>query len=92
MKNTGVTKRTWDKNARKFAMASTSAWRNFNAFVSEHCKRKSKKERDAFSDALSEVVDEYVKVNCEILTWCHKNGVNPQDFVCDVNNLGFGNL
>ena len=30
MKKTGVTKRTWDKNARKFGMASTAAWHNTN--------------------------------------------------------------
>ena len=92
MKKTGVTKRTWDKNARRFAMVSTSAWRDLNAFVNSHCKRKSEKVKEKFRDELCEVVDRYVNFNCEILTWCHKNGVNPQDFVCDVENLGFGNL
>lgn len=91
MKKPGVTKRTWNKNAKKFATESTAAWRDLNAFVKSHCKGSEKK-REAFLDELSKIVDRYIEFNCAILTWCHKNGVNPQDFVCDVVNLGCGSL
>ena len=92
MKKNGVTKRTWDRNARKFADVAGSAWRDLNAFVESNCKRRSEKEREAFCDNLCEIVDMYVEFNCAILTWCHKNGVDPRDFVCDVENLGFQTL
>ena len=91
MKKTGVTKRTWNKNARKFAMESTASWRDLNAFVKSHCKGGEKK-RAAFLDELCPIIDRYIHFNCEILMWCHKNGVDPRDFVCDVVNLGCGNL
>ena len=90
-KKNGVTKQTREKNARRFAMESTSAWRDLNAFAKAHCKR-SKKAQDAFMDELCPIVDKYIEVNCKILTWCHKNGVDPRDFVCDVENLSFGNI
>lgn len=88
MKKNGVTKRTWDKNARRFAMESASAWRDLSAFVKSHCRGGDKK-REAFCDEMCGIVDRYIEFNCAILMWCHKNGVNPQDFVCDVENLGF---
>ena len=36
MKKNGVTKRTWDKNAKRFAMERTASWRDLNAFVKSH--------------------------------------------------------
>lgn len=86
-RKTGVTKRTWSKNATKFAASYSSAWKDLNAFVDSHCKRRSEKVKEAFRDELCEIVDRYVNLNCEILLWCHKNGVEPQDFVCDVMNM-----
>ena len=91
MKKTGVTKRTWDKNAKRFAMESTAAWRDLNAFVKSHCKGSEKK-RASYLDELSVIVDKYIEFNCAILTWCNKNGVDPRDFVCDVENIAFENL
>lgn len=87
-RKSGVTKRTWSKNATKFAASYSSAWKDLNAFVNSHCKRKSANEKEMFTDALYEIVDRYVNLNCEILTWCHKNGVNPEKFICDVINNG----
>ena len=66
MKKNGVTKRTWDKNARKFATESTAAWRDLNAFVKSHCKGGEKK-REAFLNALCPVIDKYINFNCAIL-------------------------
>ena len=87
-RKSGVTKKTWSKNATKFATSCSSAWKDLNACVNSHCKRKSANEKEMFMDALCEIVDRYVNLNCEILRWCHKNGVNPNDFFCDVINHG----
>ena len=83
-RKSGVTKRTWNKNATKFAASASSAWKDLNAFVESNCAKKS---RESFLDKMCEVVDKYVHLNWEILMWCHKNGVDPQDFVCDVMNI-----
>lgn len=88
MKKNGVTRKTWDKNVRRFAMESTSAWRDLEAFAKSHCKR-SEKARQAFLDELCPLVDKYVDINCKIRDWCHKNGVDIGEFICDVDNLGF---
>lgn len=84
----GVTKRTWDKNARRFAGESTSAWHDLEGFVKAHCKR-SEKARQAMMDELCPIVDRYIDINCRIRDWCHKNGVELDPFMCDVANLGF---
>jgi hypothetical protein len=94
MKKNGVTKRTRDRNVRRFAKEGASAWKSLYDFVDVHCKRKSAKEREAFMDGLCDVVDKYVELNCAVLTWCHKNGVDPFDFIsdvfgCDVDNVSF---
>lgn len=89
MKKNGVTKRTRARNVRRFAKEIASAWKSLNDFVDSHCKLKSAKEREAFMDGLCDVADKYVELNCAILTWCHKNGVDPRDFMCDVDNVSF---
>lgn len=91
-RDTCVTKRTLKRNARRFARDSTSAWHGLNAFVNEFCGLNRKTYREKFMDKLCEVVDEYVTLNCAILMWCHKNGVDPCDFVCEVENMGFADL
>ena len=91
MKKTGVTKRTWDKNARRFAMESTTAWHDLEAFVKAHCKR-SEKARQTMLDEICPIVDRYIDINCRIRDWCYKNGVELDTFMCDVTNLGFDNL
>ena len=83
----GVTKRTWNKNATKFAAEYSASWKDLNAFVESNCAKKSTIGRESFRDNLCEVVDRYVNLNCDILMWCHKNGVDPRDFVCDVMNM-----
>ena len=92
-RKSGVTKRTWDKNAKRFAAQATEAWSDLNAFVESRCKLKGTKWReiwcDKFRDELCEIVDKYVNLNCDIHAWCRKNGVDPVDFMCDVNNLGY---
>lgn len=85
MKKNGVTKRTWNKNAKKFSAERNEAWRDLNAFVESHC-RGSEKKREKFLDSLCKVVDRYIALNNGMLMWCHKNGVDPQDFFCDVMN------
>jgi len=91
MKKTGVTKRTWDKNAKRFAMVSNANWQGIKAFVKLHCKGGEKK-REVFLDDLCPIIDRCVELNCAILMWCNKNGVDPRDFVCDVENIAFENL
>ena len=91
-KKSGVTKRTWDKNVRKFATASASAWRELNAFVDSHCKRRPKKVKETFMDELCAVVDKYIMLNAELHDWCHKHKVDLEAFVCDVINLDSSNL
>ena len=93
MKKNGVTKRTWNKNAKKFSAERNEAWRDLNAFVESHCKidwtedvQSAEKKREKFLDSLCKVVDRYIALNNEMLTWCHKNGVDPNDFFCDVMN------
>ena len=86
----GVTKRTRDRNVTKFAAAYLSAWKDLNAFVESNCAKKSQIGRETFRDKLCDVVDRYINLNYEIITWCHKNGVDPQDFVCDVMNKSSG--
>ena len=88
MKKNGVTKKTWDKNARKFARESSSAWFDLEGFVKKHCKR-SEKARQTMLDELCPIVDKYVDINCKIRDWCFKNGVDIGEFICDVDNLGF---
>lgn len=87
MKKTGVTKRTRNRNIRRFADESVYAWKCLEKFADSHCKGKSEKGR--FVDELCDVVDRYIDLNCKILLWCHKNGVDPRDFVCDVENNSF---
>lgn len=85
MKKNGVTKRTWDKNVKTFAALGMVLWDDMNKFVSSHCKSSAAKEK--FLGELTKVVDGWVNYNCEILTWCHKNGVDAVDFAIDVQNL-----
>ena len=87
MKKQGVTKRTRDRNVRRFSDKSVHAWKCLNKFADDHYKKKCERER--FVDELCEVVDRYINLNCEILLWCNKNGVDPCDFVCDVENNSF---
>lgn len=82
----GVTKRTRDRNVTKFAASYASAWKELNAFVESNCDKKSKIGRETFRDKMCEVVDRYINLTCDTLTWCHNNGVDPRDFVCDVMN------
>ena len=82
-KPTGVTERTRSARVRKFAVGAAYAWRSLNAFVQKHCSHAPEQAREAFDD-LCDVVDRYVHLNCEVLTWCHRNGVDPRDFVCEV--------
>lgn len=89
MKKTGITRRTYSRNMKKFAAAANSAWRDLNAFVDSRCRPKRQKARDAFRDELCKVVDKYIEFNCAIVLWCQKNGVDLQDFICDVENCGF---
>ena len=86
MKKTGVTKRTYDKNVRRFAKDCVDAWSDLNSFVESRCR--TSKARDDFRDRLCEIVDKYIDINYEMHTWCHRNGVDARDFVCDVVNLG----
>lgn len=93
-KKNGVTKKTLEKNVRKFARESSSAWFDLEGFVKKHCKR-SEKARQAMMDELCPIVDRYININCHIRDWCHKNGVELDQFICDVVNMGFcelGNL
>lgn len=85
-KTKGVTRRTYRANVKRFADLSTSAWKSLNTFVKSNCKVKRRQEE--FMDALCALVDRYVDFNCRILTWCHRYGVDPQTFVCDVMNRG----
>ena len=89
MKKNGVTKRTWDKNVKTFAAQGMLLWDDMNKFVSSHCKSRSSAAKEKFLDELATIVDGYVEYNCQILTWCHKNGVDALDFALDVqNNMG----
>ena len=90
MKKTGVTKRTYDKNVRRFAKVRADAWDVLNSFVESRCR--TSKARNDFRDRLCEIVDKYIDFNCEMLTWCHRNGVDARDFVCDVVNLGITDI
>ena len=94
MKKNCVTKRTWDKNAKKFAKESAAAWRDLNKFVESRCMMKEGRELwcELFRNELCEIVDRYVELNCAIYTWCHKNGVDVSDFMCDVDNFGLESL
>lgn len=89
MKKNVITKRTRTRNVMRFANEIVSAWKSLNNFVDDHCKRKSANVREAFMDRLCEVTDKYVELNCAILTWCHKNGVDACDFICEVENVSF---
>lgn len=86
MKKNRVTKRTLDKNARKFSDLSNAAWNDLCAFANSHCR--GEKKREAFLEELCVIVDKYIDLNCKIIMWCHKNGVDPMDFMCDVVNMG----
>ena len=79
----GVTERTRAARVRKFAVGAADAWRGLNAFVRKRCSHEPEQAMEAFDD-LCNVVDRYVHLNCEILRWCHRNGVDPGDFVCEV--------
>ena len=81
-----ITKRTYDRNVRKFAKAADEAWCRLSAFVEKHGPPGSK---DEFQDELCSLVDGYIDLNCDILLWCHRNGVSAPDFVCDVENRSF---
>lgn len=89
MKKTGVTKQTYSRNVKKFAAISRDAWRGLNAFVDSHCKSKKPNARIEFLDDLCVAADKYVELNCAIMHWCQKNGVDLQDFLCDVENFRF---
>lgn len=86
-KTKGVTRRTYRANVIRFSDLSISAWKGLNAFVKSNCK-VGKRRQEEFMDALCDVVDRYVDLNCRILTWCHMCGIDPQIFVCDVMNRG----
>ena len=85
-----VTKKTIARNIQKFSDMSLESWNAFNKFVDSHWR--SKKKREVVLDELCEIVDKYVELNCRILMWCQKNGVDPVQFMCDVENYGFNEI
>lgn len=83
----GVTKRTYDRNVKRFAKKCSMAWNGFERFVRNNCKDPEKIEK--FSDEMSKVVDSFINANCEIYAWCNSRGVDVGDFICDVDNTNF---
>lgn len=88
MKKSTVTKRTWNKNVNKFANAFRECWKDIDMFVASNTKGKNAEKRDAFMESLCDLIDKHIMLNCEVRDWCHKNKVNPEDFICDVLNSG----
>lgn len=82
-KKNGVSKRTYDRNVLRFAKESGDNWNELVKFVKKHSK---KKERDAFADELTKLIDAYSELTSKILVWCSRNGVDAQDVFCDVMN------
>lgn len=85
-KKHGVTPRTLRRNVRAFAVKSKALFDDMIKFVDAHCKSKSSAAKEKFLDELATIVDGYAEYNCQILTWCHKNGVDVHEFMCDVVN------
>lgn len=67
-----------------FAKKCAKAWRNTEKFVTRHCKDESKRER--YLSDLCRCIDAWIGVNVEMTHYCYKNGVDLNEFVCDVNN------
>ena len=88
MKKNTVTKRTWNKNVNKFANAFRECWKDLEMFVETNTKGKTSKKRDEFRDRLSDLIDKYIILNCNVKDWCFKNKVNQDDFFSDVINSG----
>ena len=80
-----VTKKTYNKNVRKYAKGYASAFDDLTKFVNDHCKGGAKK-RDEALDIVCSVVDRYINLNIGMREWCEKNGVGIADFACDVMN------
>lgn len=78
-----VTKRTYDRNVRKYAKASGEALRSLMAFADKYRPASG---GDKYLDELSSLVDMYGRLNCEVLEWCYRSGVDVDRFSCDVNN------
>lgn len=79
-----ITEQTRKRKIRSFAEDRAKEWAKFEDFVNKRCKLK--KDRDNFSDELSEVVDGWVDLNARMYWWCIRNGVDIADFICDVCN------
>lgn len=88
MKKSTVTKRTWNKNVNKFANAFRECWKDLDMFVASNTKGKNMEKQDAFRESLCDLIDKRIKLNCDILDWCHRNKVSLEDFLCDVLNSG----
>lgn len=81
-----ITKRTYDRNVRKYAKAAGEAFRSLLAFADKYGPPSGGAK---FMDELSRVVDTYSRINWDILEWCHRSGVNVGDFASDINNYKY---
>lgn len=78
-----VTKRTYDRNVRKYAKAAGEAFSSLIAFADKYGPASG---RDEYLDELRCLIDTYGRLNCDILEWCYRSGVDAERFACDVNN------
>lgn len=83
-KKDGVTPRTRKRNVRAFAVKGKSLFADVEKFVDAHCKLRSSAAKEKFLDEMCELIDKWTLYNSGIIDWCHKNGVDAQEFMCDV--------
>ena len=81
-----VSKRTWDAKVRKFAKIKDDCGKEFDKFVLDNTKGWSAKRRDAFTDNLCSVIDNFILLHTDMYMWCRRNNVNIDKFVPDVIN------
>ena len=81
-----VTRRTYDRNVRKYAKAAGEAFRSLLAFADKYGPTSG---GARFMDELCSVVDTYSRINWDILEWCHRSGVDAGDFASDINSYKY---
>ena len=86
-----VAKSTYNSKVRKYASAFNKAFHDLIGFVETNCKGGEAKHMESL-DAICEIVDRYINLNCEVQAWAHKAGVDHADFVCDIENKSFETL
>ena len=83
-----VSKRTYNGKVKKYAKVFNTAFKDLVRFVETKCKG-GKKKSDSNLDIICEIVDRYINLNSEAREWSYKNGIDHDEFTCDIMNTSF---